>query len=301
MNKFSFLIRIFSLPLIFLCTSCEELAEGTSPFGDTASSDNIPNVTTINESIDGSSAEISWAGNEFALEFSYRLKYNLTDSTHMVNQTYFNWSDWTIDMEANFDKLDDGEYTFYVKSRFDLIEQETSTSLSFQINNISGPALRVYPLSQIAYSGDSINVYLYFEEVDASTINPVNLLQVDLRFTGSSGSNSIVELDGDVEDLSSSLHCTTENDPSLEFLTTSSESSANSFDLRIIQSYLDDQGVGLCNTGPLVRIPLKVLAADSLITIEILSGQYYYSENDTFQELEFNSQGGEVIIQELGQ
>ena len=37
---------------------------------------------------------------------------------------------------------------------------------------------------------------------------------------------------------------------------------------------LDDDGLGLCNTGPLVRIPLKVLAADGIIDINISAGKF---------------------------
>ena len=73
--------------------------------------------------------------------------------------------------------------------------------------------------------------------------------------------------------------------------------------MTLIQSYLSDNGAGLCNTGPLVKIPLKVLAADGIININISSGkfQYYDSENDNFQDIEFNSHNGYVMIQEAGQ
>ena len=66
--------------------------------------------------------------------------------------------------------------------------------------------------------------------------------------------------------------------------------------MRIIQSYLDDNGLGLCNTGPLVRIPLKVLASDGVIDINISAGKFENLENDTFQEIEFNSHHGKVTV-----
>ena len=43
--------------------------------------------------------------------------------------------------------------------------EEPYTSKPFQINNISGPALRIYPQNQTAKTGDIIDVYLYFDDV----------------------------------------------------------------------------------------------------------------------------------------
>ena len=109
------------------------------------------------------------------MEYSYKLEYNLTDSVNIVSQPYFSWSNWITDKEANFTNLDDGGYTFYVKSRFDFIEEEVSTSSSFTINNISSPALRVYPLNQLSYSGDKINIFL--------VIHPGNIIIFCGNFT----------------------------------------------------------------------------------------------------------------------
>ena len=166
------LIRVLFLSLILLCTSCEELEINPESIFEKESIVQIPLVTHLNETVNGSSAHFNWIGNEFALEYSYTVTYSLIESTHLVNQPYYNWSGWTTDTVANFSNLDEGNYTFYVKSRFDTTEEEEPhRSISFQIDNISGPALRIYPLSQVAYPGDTISVYLYFEEVDIDTVN----------------------------------------------------------------------------------------------------------------------------------
>ena len=298
-------VRAIFLFLILLCTSCEELEIDPESIFEKDSIVQIPLVTHLNETVNGSSAHFNWIGNEFALEFSYTLTYSLIESAHLVNQPYYNWSEWTTDTVANFSNLDEGNYTFYVKSRFDTTEEEEPhRSISFQIDNISGPALRIYPLSQTAYPGDTISVYLYFEEVDIDTVNSVNLQQVNLRFSGSSGASAAVELNGEVDNLSSLLHCSTENDNPLVFFVSNSQNNEfNGFDMTIIQSYLDDGGIGLCGTGPLVRIPLKVLAADGTIDINISAGQFqnYNSENDEFQEIEFNTYSGHVTVVGSGQ
>ena len=73
--------------------------------------------------------------------------------------------------------------------------------------------------------------------------------------------------------------------------------------MTIIQSYLDDNGMGLCDTGPLVRIPLKVLAADGTIDINISAGkfQYYNSETDKFQTIEFELYDGSITVEDAEQ
>ena len=66
---------------------------------------------------------------------------------------------------------------------------------------------------------------------------------------------------------------------------------------------MDDNGMGLCGTGPLVRIPLKVLAANGNIDINISTGQfqYYNSVTDEFQTIEFELYDGSIIVEEAGQ
>ena len=175
--------RTLSLFLILLCTSCEELAIDPASIFEADSSVQIPLVNNLNENIDGTNADFSWQGNEFALQFSCKLEINnisgLDDPLQFIFQPYNNWSDWTTNLGRSFSKLDDGNYTFYVKSRFEENEEiEPHMSRSFAIDAISGPALRIYPQNQTANTGDIINVYLYFEDVPSEMA--VTGLHVDI-------------------------------------------------------------------------------------------------------------------------
>ena len=64
-----------------------------------------------------------------------------------------------------FNYLDDGFYDFYIKGRYtnDIIEDPTV--LTFEVDAISGPALRLYPLYQEVLVGDTCDIYLYAEDV----------------------------------------------------------------------------------------------------------------------------------------
>jgi len=240
--------------------------------------------------------EIEWTGNPTAREFIYELQY--VDDPSIPHS----WSgpDTINETSMTFDNLDEGSYTFSVHGLYNQDVIGVIDTLPFTVNAIPGPALRIYPLSQTAQTGDTINVYLYFEGVD--TISVVNLLQVELRFSGSNFSSAAeaVELSGEIVDLSDSLHCYIENDPSLEFFIPNSQNNDfGGFDMTLIHSYLDDNGMGLCDTGPLVRIPLRILGENQSISIEIESAefQYYNSENDEFQEIEFNTYSGSVTVE----
>ena len=301
-------IQIFSLFLIFLFTSCEDLeVDESNPF-EADSSEQIPDVISLQETIDGSSASYTWEGNDFALEFRYKLEADslsgLDNEGHKVSQPYFEWSNWITETNIEFSDLDEGKYTFYVISRFDQTEEDEPESSSFEINTFSGPALRIYPLHQTKQPGDEFDVYLYFEDVYIDHVNPINLLQVVVTFSGGDGSNLPVEINGEVEDLSSALHCSSSNNNENPFAFSTSSVGAGGLDITITHVYLDDNGDGLCGTGPLVRIPLKVLATDGNININIEDGgnfQYYNFENDQFENYGFSSHNGYVTVEEAVQ
>jgi len=174
-------IRIASLFLILLFTSCEELEVDPESIFEADAGQQIPDVTHLNANINGASANLSWEGNDYALEFSYMVEYNI-DSDKQVWQPYNNWSDWTYEATDTLNKLDEGSYTFQVKSRFgnvEELEEESYLSKNFEIDNIMTPALRIYPLHQTAKPGDEIDVYLYFEEVPENL--SVTGLHVDIQ------------------------------------------------------------------------------------------------------------------------
>lgn len=151
-----------SLLLLFLFLSCDEIQveDLLSDF----STDNIPltTINTLNATYNSSSVSISWAGNEYANSFSYRLE--PLSYTNPVT-TYANWSEWDTLNTVTFTNLDEGNYGFYIKSRFTVENEETPQSISFIVDAIAGPALRVYPLYTKVTSGENFSMYIYVEDV----------------------------------------------------------------------------------------------------------------------------------------
>ena len=151
-----------SLLLLFLFLSCDEIQveDLLSDF----STDNIPLTTlnTLNATYNSSSVSISWAGNEYANSFSYRLEpLSYTDTV----KTYARWSNWDTLKTVTFTNLDDGNYNFHIKSRFTVENEEISQSVNFIVDAIAGPALRMYPLYQRVSPGEIFNMYIYIEDV----------------------------------------------------------------------------------------------------------------------------------------
>ena len=151
-----------SLLCLFLFLSCDEIQveDLLSDF----STDNIPltTINTLNATYNSSSVSISWAGNEYANSFSYRLE--ALSYTDLVTP-YANWSEWDTLNTVTFINLDEGNYSFYIKSRFTVENEETPQSISFIVDAIAGPALRVYPLYKKVTSGENFSMYIYVEDV----------------------------------------------------------------------------------------------------------------------------------------
>lgn len=248
-------IRLFSLFLILLTISCEELeVDFDNPFEVDPSEQIPPNTETLNETVNGSTADFIWTGNDYAKEFCYMLEEDSVETS--VNQPYFDWSDWSTVTSKQFTELDEGIYTFTVKSRFNEIEEEEPLSKDIEINNIPGPALRIYPLKQTANSGDSIDVYLYFEEVHADSAVSgmqieIQIDPVDLQYLPSS-----FGYDGLFSQYSAE---------SFPFSPTYSESDG----LGTIKIIAGVVGSGLSGTGSILKFKLNVLANDGTLNINI--------------------------------
>jgi len=253
-------IRIIYLFLILLFTSCEELEVDEDSIFEADSSEQIPEVTQINETITGSSASFAWQGNEYALEFSYKLiTLSYSDSV------YSDWSDWTTERDtppALFSFLDEGDYMFIVKSRFDDKEEEAPKSINFEINNIEGPALRIYPLSQTANVDDVIDVYLYFEEVpEDSSVTGLHVgIQVntdEFEFMSDYPDSLNVEDDGIRygELITDFFGTTITPDP----IYSHSEDDPIMAVLSIMGVAVDSSGTGIYGTGSIAKFRLKVL------------------------------------------
>ena len=153
--------RIFSLlPILFI--ACEELdIDLDNPF-EADPSEQIPDIISLVQSVNGSTASFNWEGNKFAFSYSFRID---SQSYEDPAGMYINWSNWTSDTFAILEDLDEGQYIFQVKSRIDEIEQAEPTAGNFEIDAITEPALRIYPLRQKVRGEDSFNVYLYAENI----------------------------------------------------------------------------------------------------------------------------------------
>ena len=134
-----------------------------NPFEDYIS----PDLSITNGEIDGSFITISWqADNLFALEFS-----------HILEPAEMEWSDWKSSTTTSYGNLNEGEYNFIIKSRYEEgNEQETPDSLSFVIDAIEGPGLRFFPLFQQEKYPEAISIEIYAEEV-------TDLIGAEIEFT----------------------------------------------------------------------------------------------------------------------
>ena len=127
-----------SILLLFTQHACEKPVLD-NPYGD----DIIPQITISNDTpygsvIDTSEITISWTPNIYAFEFSY-----------MLEPVDTSWSGWNEDTTAYYSSLDEGDYSFYIKSRYnDTVEIKSLDTLAFLVNAISGPGLRIYPLNR---------------------------------------------------------------------------------------------------------------------------------------------------------
>ena len=115
-----------------------------------------PEISITKNEQSGSEITINWqADNPFALEFSYMLE-PLEDE----------WSTWNADTTAYYNHLDENDYLFKVKSRYEEgSEQESPDSVLFTINNISGPGLRFFPLYMEVGTSSTFTMNIYAEEV----------------------------------------------------------------------------------------------------------------------------------------
>jgi len=140
-----------------------------------------PETSNLEANIDSSSVSISWESNKFALSFSYRL-----ESLSYTNpiSVFLEWSEWSPDTSVTLEPLDEGEYSFYVKSRFNIeTEEETPKEVYFTVDAIPVPALRIYPMDQEVDRDSSFQLYVY-----ASNIQNILIGEIYIEFD-----NSIIE------------------------------------------------------------------------------------------------------------
>ena len=144
-----------------------------------------PETLIQNTVLDKSTISLSWEGNEFSSDFSYRLE--PLDYAKIVGIDTA-WSEWSIDTSVTLTYLDEGSYNFYVKSRLNLdTEEDIPEMVSFTIDAVIGPALRMYPLHQRVSAGSSCDIYIYIEEVE-------NLVGIELDVSYNTAVISQIEI-----------------------------------------------------------------------------------------------------------
>jgi len=115
-----------------------------------------PELNITNSEKNEDEITISWqADNQFALEFSY-----------MLEPIEVEWSAWSTDTSAYYNYLDENDYIFKVKSRYEEgSEQALPDSILFTIDNILGPGLRFFPLYMEVNNASTFTMEIYVEEV----------------------------------------------------------------------------------------------------------------------------------------
>lgn len=104
--------------------------------------------------VDSHRVSFTWEGNENVVEFAYRLDQAA-------------WSTWLTETSVTYSYQDEGAYLFEVKGRY-LSEEEDDTpaSASYTIDDVHGPALRLYPRYQEVANGSTFAVEVILEEVE---------------------------------------------------------------------------------------------------------------------------------------
>jgi len=149
---------IFALVLLFL--SCEKIEPDLDNPLDPDNPDYEPPTVSIiagptdGDTVETSTVEFEWEGNESASLYRYKF----TDN---------NWTDWTTETSAEFDYLDEGQYNFQVQSSYSTGDTSSIISISFTVDAVHGPALMFYPRRQFASVGDTVTFQIIAEEVDS--------------------------------------------------------------------------------------------------------------------------------------
>ena len=224
--------------LLFLCSLwVSSFYSCTDPILDNPFEEYIPpelNITNSEKNED--EITISWqADNQFALEFSY-----------MLEPIEVEWSAWSTDTSVYYNYLDENDYIFKVKSRYEEgSEQALPDSISFYIDNITGPGLRFFPLYMEAYNASTFTMDIYAEEVNSligaeiSCSYDPELAMLDTTeisagsFLSSASGNPVIIKEHDIQ--------------------------AGSLILTIATSLED--GTGLSGSGSLIQLPFTAIAA----------------------------------------
>jgi len=248
---------------ILLLTACEEIKY--NPL-DSDNPDYIPPETTIITDINASTLNtsaitITFEGNDDVVEYSY-----LVDST--------SWSDWTTNTSVIMDYLDEGEHYFSVKGRYiTMDEDESPASVSFIVDAVQGPALRIFPLLTETQVNSAFTLSVYTEDMDSLVFGE---LSVDITSQGS-----------DIVFISSERGIIMGEDENSSVLLSIYEQNQGHFTLAV--NYANTEGVS--GSGELLRLTFIASAASANGTATI----DFSSLN--LKLMDYN--GTEIIVNEL--
>jgi len=130
------------------CSLLEEPEDISNPMDPSDPDFTFPYVTfldapTNGEIMDTCFVRFEWEGNQVDMNYSYRTDEGI-------------WSGWSPDESVEYPFLDEGDHLFEIISRYyNGVESEESQVLSFQVDDVEGPALMFYPRS-IEVASDSI-------------------------------------------------------------------------------------------------------------------------------------------------
>jgi len=260
--------RIYLSIICLFFISCEQELVFDNPLDQINNPDYIPPDTfiTVDEladsTINNSSVTITWVGNDMVIEYATR---------HNEGE----WSGWSADTSLTLNYLDEGQHSFSVKGRYATLDEDpTPASVIFTVDNIHGPAIRVYKLMTEMSVDSTQDIHIYAEEVTGLVVARFQV-QYD---------PSLLDLDTESV-LKGDLYSDIE-----EILFIVEEIGSGILDVNL--STLSHNGIS--GTGALIKLPFTAVKAGSS-DIEILNPQFRDINGD---ELEVNaSVNGMVIIQ----
>ena len=177
--------------------------------------------------------------NDHTVTFQFSGNENVVEYSWLLNGS--DWSDWNTVNSITFDYLDEGDYEFQVKGRYNDIEEDGSPALRvFTIDAVQGPALRFLPRKVIIASDEIFSVDIIAEEV-----------------TNLSGMQIIIPLSGGLELINYQLY-----ESGTDFLSKSCNQFLSIVDdtnseFKAVIGRVSDTLPGVDGTGEIIRLTLK--------------------------------------------
>lgn len=152
-------LPLILLIVLFSCTNQLDPPVYDNPYDPKNPDYIVPTAEVVqgisnNDIIDTTTVSILWQGQYNNSEFSYKL-----DGVDEV------FTDWSSNKQVVYNYLDEGIYTFYVKERMNILEQETATAITFTIDAVTSPGLVLDKMYTTVNNSSDFYVDLNLEEV----------------------------------------------------------------------------------------------------------------------------------------